>query len=243
MDRRKVLLVVAAVVAAIGVMVVFLYARAADARAAAQYDVVRVLVASQQIDAGETVDDAAAAGKFTLKDLPRASVLPGALTTTTSVAGQVASTPIYAGEQLLPDKFGDDAGSSVLQIPEQDGAVSVELTDPARVSGFLSPGSEVAIYWTKNPEDQSPRYTRMLLPRVTVLGVGSATPVSTTTTDETGTETTEEVPKALLTLAVDQDEATRVIYGANNGELHFTLLTKDSKTAPAPLVDEQNLFR
>ena len=47
MNRRKVLLALAAIVAALGVLLVFLYARGADARAAAQFDLVRVLVASQ----------------------------------------------------------------------------------------------------------------------------------------------------------------------------------------------------
>lgn len=243
MNRRKVLLALAAIVAALGVLLVFLYARGADARAAAQFDLVRVLVASQQIEPGETVDEAAAAGKFTLQEVPQNAALPGALTSTESIAGLAASTWIYTGEQILPDKFGADTATSVLQIPDKLSATSVQLTDPARVAGFVSPGSEVAVYWTKSENEAGPGYTRILLDRVTVLGVGSVTPVSTTTTDEEGGETTEQVPTALLTLALDQDQATRVIYAASNGEVYFTLLTNDSKTsAPSGPVDEQNLF-
>lgn len=244
MDRRKALLVVAAMIAALGVLLVFVYARGADSRAAAQYDVVKVLVAGQQIEPGETVDEAAAAGKFTLKELPQNAVLPSALTSTNDIVGQSANARIYAGEQLVADKFGSEGATSVLQIPEGDMAISVQLTDPARVAGFVSPGSEVAVYWTKTDAEQGSGYTRMLLQRVTVLGVGSTTPVSTTTTNQSGMETTEAVPTTLLTLALDQNEAARVMYAAANGEVSVALLTGDSKTStPAPPVSESDLFQ
>ena len=42
-----------------------------------------------------------------------------------------------------------------------------------------------------------------------VIGVGDTTVISTTTTDEEGAQTTEQIPRTLLTLAVDQDEAER----------------------------------
>jgi pilus assembly protein CpaB len=178
-----------------------------------------------------------------LQEVPQNAALPGALTSTESIAGLAASTWIYAGEQILPDKFGADTASSVLQIPDKLNGTAVQLTDPARVAGFVTPGSEVAVFWTRPRDEAGPSYTRILLDRVTVLGVGSVTPVSTTTTDETGAETTEEIPTALLTLALDQDQATRVIYAASNGEVYFSLLTNDSETStPAGPVDEQNLF-
>ena len=72
MDRRKVLLVVAAVIAALGTLLVFLYVRGADTRADAQYGAVTVLRATKQIAPGETVAAAQAAGKF--------AVLPDAWT-------------------------------------------------------------------------------------------------------------------------------------------------------------------
>ena len=85
-------------------------------------------------------------------------------------------------------------------------------------------------------------FTRMLLDRVTVIGVGSTTPVSTTTTDETGQQTTEELPRTLMTLAVDQKTAERVLFAAGNGELAFALLNEASTVAPAPGVTADSLF-
>ena len=50
MDRRKVLLLVAAVIAALGTLLVFLYVRGADNRADKRYHAVQVLKAVKQID-------------------------------------------------------------------------------------------------------------------------------------------------------------------------------------------------
>ena len=46
---------------------------------------------------------------------------------------------------------------------------------------------------------------------VEVIGVGTTTLLSTTTTDETGAQTTEEIPKTILTLSLDQKDAEKVI--------------------------------
>ena len=74
-------------------------------------------------------------------------------------------------------------------------AISVNLTDPARVAGFVNPGSEVAIFLTGTDPSHGPAGSRgSCSTRVTVLGVGSTTPVSTTTTDESGASTTEQLP-------------------------------------------------
>ena len=67
--------------------------------------------------------------------------------------------------------------------------------------------------------------TKILLTRVTVLGVGSTTPVSTTTTDETGASTTEQLPRTLLTLSLDPGADPEDAVGCSTGELAFGLLT------------------
>ena len=112
-------------------------------------------------------------------------------------------------------------------------AVSVNLTDPARVAGFVNPGSQVAIFLTGTDHGHRRRRSReLLLERVTVLGVGSTTPVSTTTTDESGASTTEQLPRTLLTLSVNQAQAEKILFAAGNGELAFGLLTDASEVAP-----------
>lgn len=243
MAHRKFLLLGAALAAVAGAALVFLYVRAADARAESRFDTVQILRATSPIDVGESISAASRSGKLALEEVPRDQVLPDALSSIDSLGKQVALTQIYPGEQIVTAKFGgaqDAVAPSALQIPEGQLAISVNLTDPARVAGFVNPGSQVAIFM--NGSGAGGNFTRLLLDRVTVIGVGSTTPVSTTTTDETGQETTESLPRTLLTLAVDQKDAERVLFASGNGELAFGLLTPDSTVAPASGVTAGTLF-
>ena len=245
-------MVAAVLVAALGGLLVFLYVQGADSRAEERFDTVDVLKATAIIEPGETIEDAQAAGKLTLAGVAQDQLLAGYQTDTSAIAGTKAMQTIYPGEQIVADKFGTGAvASSALQIPDDKIAISVNLTDPARVAGFVNPGSEVAIFVSGTLEGVTPAgeavsggsITRLLLPRVTVLGVGNTTPTTTTTTDETGASTTEALPRTLLTLAVDQREAEKVLYAAANGELAFGLLTEGSVVAPAAAMTVNELFK
>jgi pilus assembly protein CpaB len=251
MDRRRILLVAAVLVAAMGAVLVFLYVQGADSRAEERFDTVDVLKANAVIEAGEKIEDAQAAGKLTLAAVAQDELLNGYQTDTSTIAGTTAMQTIYPGEQIVSDKFGAGvAASSALQIPDDKLAISVNLTDPSRVAGFVNPGSEVAIFvsgslegLTIEGDDASVPITRLLLPRVTVLGVGNTTPISTTTTDESGASTTEQLPRTLLTISVNQRDAEKVLYAASNGELAFGLLTEGSAVAPAPAMTVNELFQ
>ncbi|MFT4264879.1 MAG: Flp pilus assembly protein CpaB [Nocardioides sp.] len=247
MDRRRILIVAAAVVAALGAVLVFLYVRSADTRAEDQYQTTDVLVATVQIDPGETIDAAMGANKIVKKAVANGSLLADYQTDASNLSGQVALTTIYPGEQIVASKFGaTQAPSSSLQIPKDQVAVSVNLTDPARVAGFVNPGSHVGIYMTGiDPETGKP-FAQVLLPDITVIGVGSTTPVSTTTTDQsTGDQTTEQLPRTLLTLAVSPANAQKVLFAQGNGELAFALLPADGSTSikAGAATDFDNLFK
>lgn len=249
MGRRTILLVVAALVAALGTTMVFMYVRGVDARANERFDAVEVLRAVEIIAPGESLSAAQAAGKIEMGTIARGALLDGATTSISDIADQVALTTVFPGEQIIAGKFGSAGDQDVLTIPEGQMAISVNLTDPARVAGFVTPGAEVAIFVSAEPEqtdDESeealPDFTRLLLPRVKVIGVGTTTVVPTTTTDATGTETTEQLPRTLLTLAVDQRDAEKIIFAAKNGEMAFGLLTEESVVRPGLPVTADNVF-
>lgn len=216
---------------------ILLYVQGINARAAEGQELVEVLTASELIEAGESMEAAQASGKVTIAEVARAATLDGSMSSGKSLAGQVAIGTIYPGEQIIAQKFGDPGSQETLTIPDDKLAISVELTDPARVAGFVNPGSEVAIFASGDPEiikadgstQQLAPYTRLLLPKVEVIGVGTTTVQTKTTTTEDGEETTEEIPRTILTVAVDQEEAEKVIYGSRNGDLSFALLSEKSK--------------
>lgn len=249
MDRRKVLLIVAAVVAALGTLLVFIYVRGADNRAEQQYHAVQVIKAVKPISAGETVAEAQSAGKFELGSVPQADLLPDAITDLNSINGEVALTAIFPGEQIIPTKFGTTATGTTLQVPKGLTAISVTLSDTARVAGFVNPGNHVSIFMngansgtTSGPTSSD--FSRMLVPDVEVVGVGATTTtLSTTTTDQNGTTTQEQLPRTLLTVAVNQKDAEKILYAVGHGSLAFGLLGEKANPAKDGGANSRNLFQ
>ena len=148
MARRSVLLLVAALIALAGTAMIVLYVQGIDARATKDQELVEVLVATETIDIGETVADAQDAGKIDKAEVRRADLVDGSLSSTTSIADDVAIGTIYPGEQLIAKKFGTLGDTQSLVIPDDMMAISVELTDFERVAGFVNPGNEVAVFAT-----------------------------------------------------------------------------------------------
>lgn len=245
MDRRRILLIAAALVATLGVVLVFLYVRGADTRAQERFETVDVLRVTAPIAKGESIEDALTSGKVALQPVAQDQLLPGVLSTTEQIDGQLALVPIYPGEQLIASKFGGAAAVSAetgLQLQKGQVTATVNLTDTARVAGFVNPGSEVAVFFNGTDPASGQPFTRLLLPKASVLAVGSTTPVSTTTTDQTGQQTVEQLPRTLITLALSQKDAERVMFAQGNGELAFSLVGQDTPVRPGPGVSTQNLF-
>ena len=245
MGRRTILLIAALVVAALGTILVFLYAQNANDRAQADQDPVQVLVAKADVNAGTTGQGAQDAGAFELKTVTKGSVAPGALSTVTPIANQVALAPIFVGQQILSQQFGASASAtSSLPIPKGKLAISVRLGDPERVAGFVQPGSNVAVFVTvAGGANTQADAVRVLIPRVQVIAVGPTTVVSQVSQDDSGNTNTEELPKALLTLAVDQTQASKVILAQQKGAIYFGLLTNTSVVTPGAGVAVGSLTR
>lgn len=239
MDRRKLLLVVAAVIAVLGVALVFVYAKGADKRAAQKYDTVEVLVANKKIAPGESFDEALESGKFELTDVTKGQVLDGAGDESDGYEGSVALTTVYPGEQLVPEKFGgqfDIEAQTTLPIPEGKVAISILVNDDGRVGKFLAPGAEVAIIFTDiDRTTQEPILTKTLLKRVMLLAAGSTSSLNGNGNENTAAEDAPEAEnegeiQQLLTVAVSQRDAERVRFAEKDGELTAALLNGASNT-------------
>lgn len=242
MGRRTLLLLAALVVAALGTTGVFLYVNGIAQRAEADYDLVEILVATAPIEAGTTAQGAQDLGALELRPFLSKSLagLP-ALSDISGVAEKVAVAPIAAGEPILETQFGNSGASSTLPIPDGKLALSVQLGDPARVAGFVGAGSEVAIFMSTASANRAGDTTRLLLPKVSVIAAGSTTVIAAAADDAGGAG--EAIPKTLLTLALDQREAQKVVFATQNGQLYFALLGGDAELSTAdPGVTAENLF-
>lgn len=263
MARRLVLFAVALLIALMGSGAVFAYASHAEDRAMADQEPVELLVAKVKIPAGTTAQQAQDKGLVQPFKLPKRAVPEGALKDIQGVEADVTAGDVFPGEVLLAAKFVSKSAaavSGVLPIPPGKMAVSVSMEDPARVGGFVEPGSEVAVFDTFNayelnqsgPKTPSGdgiqekfvynRATRMLLPRVQVLAVGDQ-PLGRGAQPEDKSKTPAGTDTHLtLTLAVDQAQAERLVHGMQTGHLYFGLLTEQSRSTASDGVDNRHLF-
>lgn len=239
MARRSMLLIVAILIAALGTAMIVLYVRGIDDRATQGQELVEVLTATAVIEAGETVSAAQEAGKFEAKQVRRDDMVAGALDSTEPIADLVALGTVYPGEQIISDRFGTLGSIENLVIPDDKMAISVELTDFERVAGFVNPGSEVAIFGTAaspirrlpdGTEQTLSSVSRIILARIPVIGVGTTSVTSRTVTDEEGAQVTEQVPRTILTVAVTQEEAEKLILADRTTDLTFALLGGETQS-------------
>jgi len=232
-------MVVAAVIAVLGVLLVFVYARGAENRAAKKYDAVQVLTATQEIKPGESFDEALQSGKLQLGDVAQSQLLQGATQNSSVFQGKVALTTLYPGEQLIPAKFGGTdqvQAAETLPIPAGKLAISISIDADARVGTFISPGSQVAVFLT-----QDGTFSKVLLPRVTVLAFGQSTNVSNG--GASSGSSSDSSTQDLVTLAVSQRDAEKVRFGATIGSLSVGLLNDQSKVKADQGVGPNNVFQ
>jgi pilus assembly protein CpaB len=240
--RRVALLTAAIVIAAIGTTLVYLYAKQANDRAIADAEPVDVLVASLLIPAGTTADQALQQNLIETKSIPSDSVAEGAVGDISVLAGKVAIGPIYPGQQILTQLFGDTTGAVTgINIPKGLLAASYTFTDTARVAGFVNAGSKVSIFLTSpaaSPQKDEPT-TRLLLPEIQVLAVGNVT--ATPPTDPSKANP-EALPRATMTLALTQQQIEKMTFAETQGTLYLGLRNDSSEVSPGPGVNIDNLF-
>lgn len=250
MGRRIILLIAATAIAAVGTVLVYTYAKNADDRALEDQSPVTVVVAKTEIPAGTPVRQAAESGAFEQRDIPSATAIDGAMSSIDPIEEQVALTMIFPNQQLSTQMFGKTlVESSVLPMPTGNIAVSFQFTDPARVAGFVKPGSEVVVFLTIGPanggQNQQGESTRVLLPKAQVIAVGPTTAAPPGDSSKTDGENAndEQIPRAMLTLALTEAQATELVYGSQHGTLYLGLLNAQSKVSgELPPVTGQNLF-
>ena len=216
MPRRTVLLIASLGAAFLGVLLVILYVNGVDSRARKGQEIVEVLYTKVPIQLGTLGSIAEQGGAFELRKVPRDAAAAGALSSVGPIESLTALSAIPAGQPVSSAQWGQASSSSSLSIPGTKVAISLQLGDTQRVAGFVNPGADVAIFITRNSS------TNVLIPRVRVLAVGA-----TTANGSAGNN--EALPTTIFTLALDQNNAQKVILGQASGQLTFALLSKDSR--------------
>ena len=245
MSRRILAVIVAALLAVTGAALVMIYVQNADKRAIAAAQPSTVWVAAKMVPAGTSLKDAERTELIVETQVAAAAVPQGALTDVNADNNALlALSDVQPGEYLLAARFGSTpTGTKAIEVPSGMVALSVELSDPARVGKFVTPGSKIAVYQTyklvklgdseevKQFNDFDFKGTSLLLEDVLVIGMGETplnAPKATTAEGEDGAAPAT-TPGFLVTVAVTPEESVRLVHGINTYVLYAGLRGSDVK--------------
>jgi pilus assembly protein CpaB len=254
MKRRVLTIVLAVALAVLGTAAVLVYVNQADARAVAGQQAVTVLVASETIPSGTTADDAMSS--LRKETLPASSVSSEAVAEITADQGSlVTSTDLSPGQVLLKSMLvSAEQASGALAVPKGKVAVTITLCKAEMVAGNVRVGSQVAVFGTvvtgdtgataqpncsgqhKNQIGKGIGNTRVVLPKVQVLAIGPASS-ATSQDDSKATNTamassSSQNDMTLVTFAVNQDDAERLILLTQTGLPYLAVLGPDAQVKP-----------
>jgi pilus assembly protein CpaB len=244
MTRRILGVLLAIVLAVMGTTAVLLYVNRAKNSVAAGQTAVKVLIATQRIPAGTSGES------IKTKALVEEIVMPAATVpadTLTSIAAEldklVLTHDVQPRQLLLKGMFGAATKlSGGVALPEKMLALSVKTAVEEEVGGFIRPGSQVAIFLTLGNEEKG-SITKLLLPRVETLAVGAYGQDAVTSSQGDAESKNKGTVTLLVTVAVSQADAEKLIHAIRIGKLYMALLTDSSEVRPGAGVDTPALLR
>ena len=132
-------------------------------------DHVTVLVAKKDIAVGASGADVA--GQLSSLDVPRKSVVPGAISSADQLAGLVATEPTLEGEQVTTRRFSPRTHVGVrAQLSGTLRALSLEGDQNQLLAGVVKDGDSVDfVAALKKPGDQDIYFSRVLVRDIKVL--------------------------------------------------------------------------
>jgi pilus assembly protein CpaB len=256
MKRRVLTIVMAVALAVLGTLAVLVYVNRADARAVAGQKPVTVLVVSKAIPSGTKAGEAKSS--LRKETLPASSVSTDAVAEITAdQEALVTSTDLSPGEVVLSSMLVPAAQApGGLVIPDGKVAVTITLCSPEIVAGHVRVGSEVAVFGTvvtggtgevsaqpnctgqhKQQTSRGIGNTRVVVPKVRVIAIGSA---SSTQQDDSKNGNSSASQRSasvqndltLVTVAVNQDDAERLIMVTQIGLPYLALLGPSAQIKP-----------
>lgn len=256
-QRRTLTIALAAVLAFAGAVAVLVYVHQANNRAVAGLKAAQVIVAKTLIPAGTSLHAAQAQGLISSEKVPIASIPPSAVLSVTAQNERlVVSAAVQPGQLLLQPMLETAAQvTGGVAIPPGMVAVSIEVCLPAAVAGYVSPGSDVAVFDTypvrqgkggssaqvqescnvsHTAQTSGTVATEIVLPRVEVISVGaggSQSASSGSVFSSGASNTAASAGAVLVTFAVSQADAERLITIEQTGLPYLALLTPSSKTS------------
>lgn len=218
MHRRIIAALAAVLLAVVGVVLLTGYVSGADQRAMAGMKTTSVLVVTGPVEAGTPAEDLVKLVKP--RELPRAAVAPGALTSLKQVSGRITAADLVAGEQLLAGRFAaPDAKLEGVDVPDGMHEVTIMLESQRVLGSRIVAGDTVGVFVTS----QESRVTHLVLHQALVTRIeGGITPSGAEGDAEPKPDAepgTSVVPEGsvVVTLALSAPDAELLVWGQEVG--------------------------
>lgn len=184
-----------------------------------EVEYIEVYAASVEIPARTVVED-----KMIIKvQVPKDTKIAAGISDKSKIVGNLTKERIIKDELILLDRlYNDEKTNMTFIIPIGKRAVTIGVNEVTEVGNFLIPGDYVDVIATFDEANVEisgskiyyPKYTKIILQNVQVLGVGQNMQVLK--------EKDKNLP-ASVTLAVTPDEAERLVLADESGVLRLAL--------------------
>lgn len=239
----------AAVLALVGVILVFSYAQGADQRAVQNLAPVDVLVVKTAIPAGTSVD--AMKDSLDTQQLPGSAVPKTALHTLGDSAGKVAAVDLIPGETLVAERLvAPDALKTPgdVKVPAGLQEVSFQLEPQRVVGGLLVPGDHIGIFISMSSDKPT---TELAIHKVLVTMVqrapqtaASAQATPNPTSGAAGSKDSAlPTGSLLLTVAVSDVDAAKIVFAAEYAKIWLSKEPLDAKDSGPTLMQQSGVYK
>ncbi|MGP0224885.1 MULTISPECIES: Flp pilus assembly protein CpaB [unclassified Paenarthrobacter] len=246
----------AALLAIVGVILVFAYAQGADQRAVQNLAPVDVLMVKAPIPAGTPVE--AMTGSVTAEQLPAAAVPATAIKALGDSTGKVAAVDLVPGEPLVAERLIVPEAlkaSGEVDVPDGLQEVSFQLEPQRVVGGRLVPGDHVGIFISMEgggieakPEKET---TQLTIHKVLVTAVQRAPEPSAAQPTPSPTQGSAADPKdtalptgsLLLTVAVSDVDASKIVFASEFAKIWLSKEPLDAQENGPRIIQRSEIYK
>ena len=242
MRSRIVILVVAILLGVLAAALTGRYLNSLERGVAAEDEPIEVLVAQENLSRGAAADDLIEAGLIVRESIPRRYVAEGAVSSASTIQGQVLAENLSAGEQVTQTRFQFPSQAGLAySIPADFVAVAISNNSVKGVAGLVKPGDYVMAVVTLDPGPDGEPVSQVFIPRARVLATGSAVGAESAPAPAAdggvlggqAEEGAEPVTPDTITLALSPADVERLVFAEEKGAVWLALLGSTETEVPA----------
>jgi len=268
MNRRIIGVVAAVLLAAVGTAFLVTYVRGAEDRALAGQETVEVLVVKEEVPRGTPVDELGDA--VASERVPAKVRATGSIGSLDALNGQVTAADLVPGEQVLIGRFADPddlRAQGQIEVPEGLQEVTISIAPQRALGGRIAPGDIVGFFASftlevdeedaedaEGDEDGEPseeelrerveEASKLILNKLLVTNV-QVEQLPQTPEDEDGENSGPELAPTgnlLVTLAVDVDQAERIVFSSEYGTVWLSAQDENTSEEGSRIRTPRNIY-